>query len=51
MAASGGQTIRRAAKPQCCFNLKDVLSASLISFGIIVETGHIDAQLLSDEGA
>ena len=39
------------AKPQCNFNLKDMLSASLISFGVIAEARCIDAQLLSDEGA
>lgn len=38
-------------KLQCSFNLKDVLPARLISFGVIVETCCIDAQLLSDEGA
>ena len=39
------------AKPQGIFNLKDVLAASLISFGVIAELRRSEAQLLSDEGA
>jgi hypothetical protein len=39
------------AQPQCGFNLKDVLPAGLITFGVVAETRCIDAQLLSDEGA
>jgi hypothetical protein len=66
MTANGGQTMRRRQqprrkfpipsagewpKPQDRFNLKDVLAASLISFGVIAEVRRIEAQLLSDEGA
>ena len=39
------------AKPQGSFNLKDVLPASLVSFGVIAEVCRIEAQLLGDEGA
>ena len=39
------------AKPQGIFNFKDVLAASLISFGVIAELRRSEAQLLSDEGA
>ena len=39
------------AKPQGRFNLKDVLAASLISFGLIAEERRIEAQLLGNEGA
>ena len=38
-------------KPQGSFNLKDVLAASLISFGVIAEERRIEAQLLGNEGA
>ena len=33
------------------FNLKDVLPASLISFGVIAEVCRIEAQLLGNKGA
>ena len=33
---------------QDCFNLKDVLPASLISFGVITEVCCIEAQLLGN---
>jgi hypothetical protein len=39
------------AKPQGSFNLKDVLPASLISFGVIAEVCRIEAQLLGNKGA
>jgi hypothetical protein len=39
------------AKPKGSLNLKSVLPASLVSFGIIAEVRGIKAQLLSDEGA
>ena len=45
------QSAGQWAKPQGSFNLKDVLPASLISFGVIAEVRRIEAQLLSDEGA
>jgi len=32
-------------------NLKDVLPASLITFGVIAEVRRIEAELLCDEGA
>ena len=41
----------QGAKPQGGLNLKNVLPASLISFGVIAEVRRIEAQLLSDEGA
>ena len=39
------------AKPKGSLNLKGVLPASLITFGIIAEVRCIEAQLLGDEGA
>lgn len=39
------------AKPQGSFNLKDVLPASLIAFGVIAELCRIEAQLLGNKGA
>jgi hypothetical protein len=39
------------AKPKCSLNLKHVLPASLIAFGVIAELSRIKAKLLGDEGA
>jgi hypothetical protein len=41
----------KGAKPKSSLNLKHVLPASLIAFGVIAELRRIKAQLLSDEGA
>ena len=36
---------------QGSFNLKDVLPASLLAFGVIAELCRIEAQLLGNKGA
>ena len=45
------QDSRQWAKPKGSFNLKDVLPASLIAFGVIAELCRIEAQLLGNKGA